>query len=197
MGRPRVRDKILRAAGELFDEHGITGLTTRGVARQAGVTEASVFNNFGDKAGLIQSLVREQVSEFQQFSRALAASPEPDLQAWLGQVFIAACGFFRVVLPLAGPQLSRGRKAEAKQPRENYAGHAALARRLESFQQQGLVDASVDTGAAALLLMGAAMHSALTAVTLGDGALGEGDQGLVGGVTGSLVKLLRPQRDAG
>ena len=79
MGRPRVRDKILLAAAELLEQKGVTGLTTRGVAQQAGVTEASIFNNFRDKAGLLQALLKEQMSEFTLFSDALAEPVEPDV----------------------------------------------------------------------------------------------------------------------
>ena len=190
MGRPRVRDKILLAASELLKQNGIAGLTTRGVAQQAGVTEASVFNNFGDKAGLIQALLSEQMPEFTAFSDALAAPLEPDLSTWLARVFIAAHGYFRVVLPLAGPQLSRGPKAAVSQPRQSsYKGHTALRERLLELQRQGELSPKADAGAVALLLMGAAMHSALTVVTRGDDALG-GDEKLVGGITETLRTLL-------
>lgn len=189
MGRPRVRDKILLAASELLAQKGVTSLTTRGVAQKAGVTEASVFNNFHDKAGLLQSLLKEQMSEFTLFSAALALPVEADLSTWLGRVFIAAHNYFRIVLPLAGPQLSSGRPARAAQPRESYMGHSALKNRLVELQELGLIECSVDAGAIALLLMGAAMHSALTTATLGDDALG-GENRLVQGVTGALCSLM-------
>jgi AcrR family transcriptional regulator len=189
MGRPRVRDKILRAAAELLDQKGVTGLTTRGVAQKAGVTEASVFNNFRDKAGLLQALLKEQMSEFTLFSDTLAEPVEPDLSAWLDRVFIAAHNYFRIVLPLAGPQLSRGRPARTTQSRENYMGHSALKNRLLGLQELGLIECSVDASVIALLLMGAAMHSALTTATLGDDALG-GENRLVQGVTGALCNLM-------
>jgi AcrR family transcriptional regulator len=189
MGRPRVRDKILLAAAELLAQKGVTGLTTRGVAQKAGVTEASVFNNFRDKAGLLQALLKEQMSEFTLFSDALAESVEPNLSAWLGRVFIAAHNYFRIVLPLAGPQLSRGRPARTAQSREHYIGHTALNRRLVELQKLGAIECSVDASAIALLLMGAAMHSALTTATLGDDALG-GETSLVQGVTVALCSLM-------
>jgi AcrR family transcriptional regulator len=189
MGRPRVRDRILVAAGELLEQGGMTGLTTRGVAQKAGVTEASVFNNFRDKAGLLQALLREWMSEFTQFSEALAEPVEPDLSAWLGRVFIAAQNYFRIVLPLAGPQLSRGRPASTAQPQHNNRGHAPLKKRLVELQDQGVINRSADASALALLLMGAAMHSALTTATLGDNALGD-ENNLAHGVTIALCCLM-------
>ena len=189
MGRPRVREKILLAAAELLKQKGVTGLTTRGIAQKAGVTEASVFNNFRDKAGLLQALLKEQIPEFTLFSEALAEPAEPDLAAWLGRVFVAAHNYFRIVLPLAGPQLSSGRPARAAQSRESYMGHSALKIRLLELQELGLIECAVDASAIALLLMGAAMHSALTTATLGDDALG-GENSLVQGVTGALYRLM-------
>jgi AcrR family transcriptional regulator len=189
MGRPRVRNKILLAASELLKEQGITGLTTRGVAKHAGVTEASVFNNFQDKAGLIQALLREQMSEYTRFSEALAEAVEPDLPTWLARVFRAARSFFRVVLPLAAPQLSRGPQPGSAQSPENYMGHSALTEKFQELQEHGVISPTADVAAGALLLMGAAMHSALTAETLGGDVLG-GDEKLVTGVSESLAALL-------
>ena len=190
MGRPRVRDKILLAASELLSERGVTGLTTRGVAAQAGVTEASVFNNFGDKGGLIQALLREQVSEYQLFLAALAAEPDGDLPRWLARVFTAARDYFRVVLPLAAPQLSRGPKSAPARPRESFIGHAALRDRLLELQSAGDVAADANVPTVALLLMGSAMHSALTAQTLGEDALGAGQDELASEVAHTLGRLL-------
>lgn len=189
MGRPRVRNKILLAAADLLKERGVSALTTRGVAQHAGVTEASVFNNFRDKSGLIAALLREQLSEYSLFSEALAQAAEPDLSAWLSRVFCAASNYFKVVLPLAAPQLTRGPQVALELSQERYIGHADLTRRLMEFQEQSVVSREVDAGAAALLLMGAALHGALTAQTLGDNALGGNDE-LVSGVIQTLRILL-------
>ena len=189
MGRPRVRNKILLAAADILKERGVTALTTRGVAQYAGVTEASVFNNFRDKAGLIAALLREQLSEYRLFSEALAQAPDPDLSAWLTRVFGAARNYFQVVLPLAAPQLTRGPQVAPELSQERYIGHADLTARLIVFQEQSVVAREVDAGAAALLLMGAALHGALTAQTLGDNAL-DGNQELESGVIETLRILL-------
>ncbi len=54
-GRPPGdgREAILQAAGELLRERGISRLTTREVAARAGVSEASVFYHYGDRAKLL------------------------------------------------------------------------------------------------------------------------------------------------
>jgi photosystem II stability/assembly factor-like uncharacterized protein len=64
-----------------------------------------------------------------------------------------------------------------------------LKNRLVELQNRGVIVCSADAGAIALLLMGAAMHSALTTATLGDDALG-GETSLVQGVTVALCSLM-------
>jgi AcrR family transcriptional regulator len=56
-GRPAGdgREAILTATGELLRERGIARLTTREVAARAGVSEASVFYHYGDRAKLLQA----------------------------------------------------------------------------------------------------------------------------------------------
>jgi AcrR family transcriptional regulator len=189
MGRPRVRDKILLAAKDLLQEQGSTGLTTRGIAVRAGVTEASVFNNFGGKAGLIRALLQEQLPEFSLLTQALARQPEKDLTHWITDVFLAARDYFQVVLSLAGPKLSRGPRGKNPANKESYPGHSALTERLIELQQQGLVREQTNASAVALLLLGAALHSALTAQTLGNEAP-VGDDELLQGVTQVLRSML-------
>ena len=53
-----VRDKILKAATELYAETGFRGTTTRQIAQLAGVNEVTVFRHFGSKTALIQEVVR-------------------------------------------------------------------------------------------------------------------------------------------
>ncbi|HLI59328.1 MAG TPA: TetR/AcrR family transcriptional regulator [Solirubrobacteraceae bacterium] len=56
-GRPPGdgREAILEATGDLLRERGISRLTTREVAARAGVSEASVFYHYGDRAKLLQA----------------------------------------------------------------------------------------------------------------------------------------------
>lgn len=57
-GRPPSggREAILEATLELLRERGIANLTSRDVAARAGVSDASVYYHFGDRAGLLQAV---------------------------------------------------------------------------------------------------------------------------------------------
>uniref|UniRef100_UPI0010F87093 TetR/AcrR family transcriptional regulator n=1 Tax=Pseudomonas sp. 2FE TaxID=2502190 RepID=UPI0010F87093 len=104
MARPPARQRLLDAAAALLAEQGPSALTTRAVAARAGVTEASLFNNFGNKACLLRALLQEGSAEYPAFIAALAAPAEP-LEGWLAEVFSRARAWFRRVLPLSGQVL--------------------------------------------------------------------------------------------
>ncbi|CAH0992087.1 hypothetical protein SIN8267_02202 [Sinobacterium norvegicum] len=185
MGRPRVRDKIIVAAQQLLASKGASALTTKAVASEAGVTEASLFNNFGDKAGLIRVLIEEQAGEFSTFEQALLAGVDGSFEDWLAAVLMTARDYFSFVLPLAAPQLLLAQSV--KQQGNSYTGHRPLASRLSQLQQQGWLPSGVDVEATALLIMGAAMHSALTGLTMGDDALGGSIDSWARRIASSLV----------
>lgn len=50
-------DRILRAADELFAEHGFAGVSVRDIAQHAGVNKALVFYHHGSKAQLFQQVL--------------------------------------------------------------------------------------------------------------------------------------------
>jgi AcrR family transcriptional regulator len=66
MGAPRgtseqTRGEILKAARELFATRGITEVTVRDIAAQAGVTHALVHRYFGTKEEMIAEILRREV----------------------------------------------------------------------------------------------------------------------------------------
>src|SRR3954453_21169677 len=70
----RNREKILRAAAELFARDGVDAVTMDAVARAAGVSKGPVFHRFGSRAGLAMALLGEAERELQD---ALLRGPAP------------------------------------------------------------------------------------------------------------------------
>jgi AcrR family transcriptional regulator len=66
-GRPPAggREAIVAAAVELLRERGIARMTTRAVAELAGVSEASVFYHYTDRAGLLKAVFETGVRPLQ------------------------------------------------------------------------------------------------------------------------------------
>lgn len=53
------KEKILRAALELFAEDGFKPTSTSKVAKRAGVSEGLIFRHFGNKNGLLEAILKE------------------------------------------------------------------------------------------------------------------------------------------
>jgi len=51
-----TRERVLRAARAVFERNGTRGTTTREVAEQAGVNEATLFRHFGNKTALLEAM---------------------------------------------------------------------------------------------------------------------------------------------
>jgi AcrR family transcriptional regulator len=70
-----LRDALLEAAERVLEREGLSGLTLRAVAREAGVSHAAPTHHFGDLAGLVSELA---AIGFQQFNAAMAAAGAAD-----------------------------------------------------------------------------------------------------------------------
>jgi AcrR family transcriptional regulator len=72
---PELRDRVLQAAVSSLNQDGLSGLTTRRVAEQAGTSVPAVYELFGDKSGLLRAVFFEG---FRMLGRRLLAVPETD-----------------------------------------------------------------------------------------------------------------------
>jgi AcrR family transcriptional regulator len=159
-GRPPSgqREAILRATLELLPDRGIAKLTTREIARHAGVSEASVYYHFTDRAGLLQAVFEEGMEPL----ALLAHPPDPELER--GEVLERAARmldrFFDQVLPIviaaqSDPELQAKLTAYIRERDLGpHKGVAALGGYLRAQQAAGRLDPSVDVEAAALMLIG-------------------------------------------
>jgi AcrR family transcriptional regulator len=149
-----VREKILKAATELYAETGFRGTTTRQIAQQAGVNEVTVFRHFGSKTALLHEAIRCACS-----SDAPAPLPEEprdpkaELLAW-AQSHWEELWSRRAVIRTAMGEIEEHPELL---PRENNATACAgreLSRYLERLQATGLAQVEFATPAAAMMLMG-------------------------------------------
>src|SRR3954471_4278721 len=82
---PPTRERLLGAAARVFARDGLTGATTRAIAREAGVNEVTLFRHFRTKQRLLDAVVQENFGT--QPGRAPETAPHPssDLRADLLQ----------------------------------------------------------------------------------------------------------------
>jgi AcrR family transcriptional regulator len=66
-----LRDALLQAAERVLERDGLSGLTLRAVAREAGVSHAAPTHHFGDLTGLVSELA---AIGFRQFNAAMSAA---------------------------------------------------------------------------------------------------------------------------
>ena len=163
MARPRVRERLLDAAYALLSDEGAAALTTRGVAARAGTTEASVFNNFGDKAGLLRALIGERLPQLVDARDCVEQGDSAELRQWLCRVYDSAEAFYMAVVPLMAPfwagsvrDLAGKIEADRLLPVQG-----ALSQRLQALQRAGSISGAADVCALSSLFLGAALHSAL------------------------------------
>jgi AcrR family transcriptional regulator len=62
--KPRVRDRILETAGDLFYARGIHGVGVESIASEAGTNKMSLYRNFPSKEELVAEYLREQEREY-------------------------------------------------------------------------------------------------------------------------------------
>ncbi len=174
-GRPPAgaREAILAAAIELIREEGLAALTTREVASRAGVSEASVFYHFQDKAGLLEQVVLGGLTPLKAItpggpgepggagSPAGPGEPGSALAGALLPLATALEAFFDHAMPvLAAVQSDASlRRSFAGRLVEGdlgpHRGMQLLSEQLTAMSARGLADPDADPEAASLLLIGA------------------------------------------
>jgi AcrR family transcriptional regulator len=72
--REQSKEDIRRAAGELFGQFGVDKVSVADIARKAGVSQATIYNNFGSKEALAREFVTASVEDLvNRFQEILAA----------------------------------------------------------------------------------------------------------------------------
>ena len=164
-GRPSegVREAIVAATLELIASAGLASLTTREIARRAGVSEASIHYHFGGKSGLLQAVILNGLEPLKALGGELVGNDaeERPVEDVLLAIARALEGFFDRALPvLETIQADAKLRAEfgKRFAAEDFGPHRGVQlveRYLRSAQQSDRIDPQADTAAAALWLVGA------------------------------------------
>jgi AcrR family transcriptional regulator len=179
-GRPSrgVREAILATTLGLIEEQGLARLTTKAIARRAGVSEASIYYHFADKPALIEGVIFEAVlgplREFASSFQARAAG-KPVRSALL-EYGRALEAFWVKVLPVLSAVQGDAELRERFQGRINelglgpHRGVNAISTYLAEQQRVGTVRPQVDPQAAAMSFASACFLSAYQRHMLGAAA---------------------------
>jgi AcrR family transcriptional regulator len=166
-GRPPAggREAILKAALALLRERGIARLTTREVAARAGVSEASVFYHYRDRAGLLQAVFEEGLDPLVALNDAGEISG-PDRRKVLKRLGEAIEAFLEQALPVLTAAQSDAELADelATYMRVNdlgpHRGVKALGEYFAAQQRDGLIRDDIDPDAVASTFVATCMMRA-------------------------------------
>ncbi|MFD0275433.1 TetR/AcrR family transcriptional regulator [Kitasatospora sp. NPDC127111] len=182
-GRPStgVREAVLQATEEVLGDAGLA-LSTKEIARRAGVAESSVFYHFGDRLGLLQAVIGLHLPAFADATAVLGehrderdgGQEDGGLPAELTALLTHLERFYRRIMPILGAlQADAQLRALLAERGGDIGPHLALravADALRARQAAGRLPAGLDPAAAALLLVGAAHQRALHTHLLGEAA---------------------------
>ncbi|HEY1178037.1 MAG TPA: helix-turn-helix domain-containing protein, partial [Phytomonospora sp.] len=100
-GRPStgVREAVLAATEEILGESGVARLSTKEIARRAGVAESSIFYHFGDRLGLLQAVVALHLPRFKDVADGLVPGAG-ELRANLVALLDGLAAFYTRVAPI-------------------------------------------------------------------------------------------------
>jgi AcrR family transcriptional regulator len=162
-GRPPSggREAILTVTLELLRERGIARLTTREVAARAGVSEASVFYHYSDRAGLLKAVFAAGMAPLKTLNASALQGEAP--LAVMTHLGTAVESFLDQVFPVLFAAQSDAdlRESLAAYMAENdlgpHRGVQTLSAYLAAEQQAGRIRADVDPDAVAMLLISSSL----------------------------------------
>ncbi len=168
-GRPAtgVREALLAATEAELAESGAALLSTKAVARRAGVAESSVYYHFGDRVGLLLSAVWEYLQPVVELFYDGRRERGDSLRENLTSLFDTLEAFFLRTVPVIAAIQSDARLREAFVERSRHLGvgpHRAIEGTtafLAAEQQAGRVRKDADLRACAMLLVSGAYQRAV------------------------------------
>lgn len=161
-----TRDRIVSAAAELIQEHGVAGTSLDDVRAATGTSKSQLYHYFADKSALVRAVVDRQVDQVLQ-----AQQPELDaldsiaaLRRWRDRVVaanrhVSGCPLGRLANELAGSDAT----ARAGLVAGFTAWQGRLAAGLDSMRARGELPVHSDTEALGLAVLAAAQGGLLLA----------------------------------
>ncbi len=199
-GRPPsgADDAIVVSATEIIEQEGLSRLTTKEVARRAGVSEATVFYHFGDKVGLLRAVILAGLAPLERFDPSHLAddSAEP-LSETIAEIARSFEAFFDQTLPLVeaiqGDAEVRDAFAEGLVARDlgPHRGVRFFAALIDAMRRSGRIAEDFDVDAVATMLVGGCFFRAWARHLAPDLSARLPDPGALGS---ALARLLSEDR---
>jgi AcrR family transcriptional regulator len=172
-----TRERIVGAARRVILGKGLVRATTKEIAREAGVSEGTLYNHFANKEAMFLQALGQLRSGFFPLVQGLPerAGNEP-VRAVLGEVARVGLAFYGEAIPMgasifADPELlARHRELLAQRHAGPQRANELLAAYLKAEQDLGHIRAGADPEAISYLLLGAIYQRAYWREFLGQAA---------------------------
>jgi AcrR family transcriptional regulator len=173
-GRPSRRPEIIAATEALIRTRGLANTTTRGIAEQAGCSEAALYVHFDNRLTLLLAVLEESLPDMLVPLKSLEESigtrtPQQNLVTALRAIF----AFHDRVVPMlcslfADPQLLTAyRESLSTRNKGPHGAIARLQRYISAEQRLGRIHQSIDRETAATMMMASSFFKAFVSKFFG------------------------------
>ncbi len=167
-GMNPTRQKLIQATERLLRRDGLALVTTRKIAREAGVAEGALYHHFKDKAELLHAVVSFSMGDFHEVLESLPQQVgQQTVQENLERTVQAAFDFQFKIVPIVcslyadHKLLRRTREILTERGIGPQCSITVLAAYLQAEQQLGRVVADIEPQAAAELLLAGGFYKAM------------------------------------
>ena len=160
-----TQSAILDAVATCAAQYGFSGLTTRRIAKEAGVNEVTLYRRFGNKAALINAAFQREADTMQSQAIYYTGDVEADLRR-IVETLVQLGNRRRFLLPMILLELPRNEELRnaVKHPQQAVGGVVSL---LSRYQQEGKLQQEPPL-AAFVALVGPIMFTLLVGSILPD-----------------------------
>jgi hypothetical protein len=165
-----TKTKILEAAAQLLRDKGISGTTTREIARAAGLSDAAIYSHFKSRGELLNALIPASLIDYKGSADAfLKRVGQGTVKGNLKFFMKLAREFFleaspKIALILAEPELFN---ELGGRPVKSSKAETFLTDYIRAEQRMGRINEEADAAAIGTIVVAAAFYEGFTAGLLG------------------------------
>src|SRR5690348_15878372 len=199
VAKAETRQLILDGAKKVVREKGLTGATTREIARGVSVADGTLYVHFADRVELFLALLRQSLPPMKGPLRELEyLAGRGTVRGNLETVVRDALSFMEEIVPLAAslfaePELLRAHQEELQRRNEGpHLSMAAVESYVKAEQRLGRIEQRINPKTVYALLFGACLHRVFISHFLGH-QIGPSDDVFIKQVVATLVSGLNPE----
>jgi AcrR family transcriptional regulator len=168
-----TRTRILEAAAQLLRNKGLSGTTTREIARAAGLSDAATYSHFKSRGELLKALIPLSLVDYKGSAEAfLKRVGQGTVKGNLKFLMKLARDFFleaspKIALILVEPELFSDLGGRPISPEKSNKAETFMADYIRAEQRMGRINQDADAAAIGMILLATAFYEGFTAGLLG------------------------------